>query len=284
MSEIKGLYAKMAAIMAGIGSVDKDAKMNAGQLQYHYVTDVQVYHLVRKLLIEHRVALIASMVDVQQDRYMVGEDKYGNPKDKYHTRAKFEFTLVDSDTGESATGTWYAESEDSGDKGINKCSTAALKYWLLKTFIIPTGDDPDDVPSGQFNAPAPKPAQKPAQNAQSEPPASKPASALDEHFGPRPPLWQPDGDDSLLDAGTWAKLSAWMVTNMANIKANEHAANALWVSIGEHIDDLLDDEKAQAAMRVVVEEKSFARLFKAKLTVADVYEAIQSHYASKPAA
>lgn len=149
-----GLYAKMAAIMGQIDKVEKDAKMNAGALNYKYVTDVQVYHTVRKLMVEYGIALFASMIEAQQERIITGEDKYGNPKDKYHTLAKFQFVLVDSETGDTMTCVWHGEADDSGDKGVNKSSTAALKYWLLKTFIIPTGDDPDGVPSGQ---PAPNP-------------------------------------------------------------------------------------------------------------------------------
>jgi len=142
-----GLYAKMAAIMGAIDKVDKDKEMQSGP-RYKYVTDVQVYHTVRKLLIEHSIALFASMTDVEQTRIVTSVDDKGNERDKFHTRARFEFVLVDSESGEQMTCTWYGESQDVGDKGVNKCATAALKYWLLKTFIIPTGDDPDDTASG----------------------------------------------------------------------------------------------------------------------------------------
>lgn len=137
------LYVKMAQIMGQIRQLDKDARMDAGTFSYKFVSDASVYHTVRQLMVEHGIALFASMTAVEQERFVTGTDKYGNEKDKWHTRARFEFTLVDSESGETNTCTWFAESEDSADKGVNKCATAALKYWLLKTFIIPTGDDPD---------------------------------------------------------------------------------------------------------------------------------------------
>lgn len=138
-----GLNLKMAQIMGQIGQLDKDANMDAGSFSYKYVSDVSVYHTVRKLLVDYQIAVFASMTDIWQDRFVVGSDRYGNEKDKWHTRARFEFMLVDAESGENHTCTWFAESEDSADKGVNKCATAALKYWLLKTFVIPTGDDPD---------------------------------------------------------------------------------------------------------------------------------------------
>ena len=149
-----GLYAKMSTIMGQVSQIDKDSQMKGGQLNYKFVSDAAVFHKMRGLLVEHSIALFASMTAVEQDRIVVGEDKFGNAKDKFHTRARFEFTLVDSETGESHMSTWYAESEDSVDKGVNKCATAALKNWLLKTFIIPTGDDPD-APNGAELQPPP---------------------------------------------------------------------------------------------------------------------------------
>jgi hypothetical protein len=57
------------------------------------------------------------------------------------------------------------EGQDAGDKAVYKAMTGALKYCLLKTFLIPTGDDPerDETPA---KPPAPK----------SAPPTPKPAA------------------------------------------------------------------------------------------------------------
>jgi hypothetical protein len=137
------LYVKMARIMAEIGTIGKTGELKGGGLNYKYVKDSDVYNTVRELLARENIALFASMTHVQQNRIVTGKDKYDNDKDKYHTLAEFSYVLVDSESGETMTCTWFAESDDSNDKGVNKAATAALKYWLLKTFIIPTGDDPD---------------------------------------------------------------------------------------------------------------------------------------------
>ena len=50
---------------------------------------------------------------------------------------------------------------DTGDKASYKAMTGAMKYALRQTFVIETGDDPDDTPSDvQERAPKDKPAPK----------------------------------------------------------------------------------------------------------------------------
>lgn len=297
MSDIVGLYAKMATIMGELERLTKDGKSD--QLRYKFVRDADVFDTVREQLARYNIAFFPAVTGYDQTPITSKNGAAG-----YHTVISLEFTFVCGDTGETFKSLWAGESDSYDDKGISKAITLAQKTFLLKTFVLSTGDPNDDPDSRNEEAahrgarpqPTPKPTTKPApQNAPRATPAPKPfpadeppasASELDEFLGPRksPTVWNPADDAGTFDAGAWAKLNAYMCQNMPHIKASEHAANALWVAIREHIDDLLDDEKAQAAMRVVVEEKSFARLFKAKLTVADVYEAIQSHYASKPAA
>lgn len=283
-----GLYAKMAAIMAQIDKVDKDAQMHAGALNYKYVTDTQVYHMVRKLMVEHGIALFASMVEARQERFITGEDKYGNPKDKYHTLAKFEFVLVDSETGDSMTCVWHGEADDSGDKGVNKSSTTALKYWLLKTFIIPTGDDPDDVPSGQRTAPA-RPAPNPRRIPETPPapPAAPEPSELDAHLGPRkprkgakpepahtdelPPAAQDDAtlwraSTAPLTQATWAEFQPWIAHNYPQVEGVNHAGGAVMKALRE-------------VGKVPPGDKPDWGAVFGKVTPGEVLDALDAHYA-----
>jgi hypothetical protein len=175
------LYAKMAQIMAEIPFLPKDGTNE--HFKYPFVTDATVYNEVRRLLAEKGIALFASMTGVEQQRFVKKVEKDGTERAEWHTLVHFEFILVDSETGETKSSTWSAESLDSQDKGINKCATAALKYWLLKTFIIPTGDDPDaEVPATPAKpkktaAPAaPRPNGKPAPAPAAPAPAPTPAT------------------------------------------------------------------------------------------------------------
>jgi len=134
------LYAKMARVMAATSYIEKDGKNT--HFGYKFATDAAVYNAVRQQLAEQNLAVFASMVDVVQTA-----TAKESGKTTWHTLAKFVFTIADGDSGETFACDWQAEADDQQDKGVNKCATAALKYWLLKTFVIPTGDDPDvDTP------------------------------------------------------------------------------------------------------------------------------------------
>lgn len=55
-----------------------------------------------------------------------------------------DYSWVDVETGETADGRWAGVGWDkSGDKAIYKAFSGALKYLVLDTFMIPTGDDPE---------------------------------------------------------------------------------------------------------------------------------------------
>lgn len=43
----------------------------------------------------------------------------------------------------------FGEGIDTGDKAFNKAMTGAMKYALRQSFMIETGNDPDDTPSSQ---------------------------------------------------------------------------------------------------------------------------------------
>jgi hypothetical protein len=60
------------------------------------------------------------------------------------TTIKALFTITDSDTGEQVSGHGLGQGDDPGDKGANKAISGALKYWLLKEFIVGGEDSEAD--------------------------------------------------------------------------------------------------------------------------------------------
>lgn len=152
------LYAKMATIMGSIERLPKD-KYNKFQ-NYYYTGESAIADTLRKELAGQNIAFFVNLVDVIQ-----------TPKDKgFHTVATFEFTFACGDTGASITRRWIGEADDSLDKGINKASTLAMKFFLLRTFIMSTGDEADDPDSGN-----PPPPQKPKPAAAAPRPGTTPA-------------------------------------------------------------------------------------------------------------
>lgn len=134
--KVNGLYAKISRIMGKLERLPKTGTND--HFKYAFVTDADVADAVRRELANEGIAFFASMIDAVQ------EGK--------HTRAEFEFTFVCSDTGETKACKWFGEANDGQDKGLSKAATSAEKYFLLKTFMLSTGDKADD-PDSEAGAP-----------------------------------------------------------------------------------------------------------------------------------
>lgn len=127
------LYKKIAAVM---GASDRVPKRGRNKFHnYDYATEADLVESLRGLLAEQGLAFLVSVVS--QER-IPSEMKAGD-----FTRVELEFTLACADTGESVSCRMWGEGQDPGDKGLYKAYTGAVKYFLMKTFLIPTGDDPE---------------------------------------------------------------------------------------------------------------------------------------------
>lgn len=137
------LAQKLAVIMGEVGGLPKEGR-NTSQ-NYNFVTADAVMTALRERFSEHGIAFFTSMTDVWQDTIEKTKTYDGKTTTQVytHTRARFEFTFIDSEDGTTYTCVWFGESDDYGDKGVNKCATAAVKYFLLKMFLIHTADQSD---------------------------------------------------------------------------------------------------------------------------------------------
>ena len=54
------------------------------------------------------------------------------------------YTFMDADTAEEISVKVAGEGLDPGDKAPYKAMTGALKYALLQSFLLATGDDPEE--------------------------------------------------------------------------------------------------------------------------------------------
>lgn len=130
--EQAALFAKIARVASHIGTLEKGGENT--HFKYKFVEDGLVSETVRVLLAAENVAFFASMDDI-------------NFPAPGHVVCSFTYTFADGDTGAVWSSRWFGEAKDNQDKAINKAATASLKYFLLKTFMIPTGkktDDPDN--------------------------------------------------------------------------------------------------------------------------------------------
>lgn len=133
MSEIESvvdkstLYRKMSAVMGRLKRLPKNG-YNAFH-KYNYVLDADVMEAVREAMSAEGLCFFVDMGEIKVD---------GNK-----TTIRFRVEFACSETGATHMVDWIGEALDKQDKGINKAATAAIKYCLLKTFLISTGDTDD---------------------------------------------------------------------------------------------------------------------------------------------
>jgi len=129
------LFAKMVRVM----ELTDQRIPKRGRNDYHkydYAEASDVADVIRSALVEAGLAFYMGLNSVNYEKGI--------------TSAIFNMTLGDAETGESITVPWPAQAQDTQDKGPNKAGTAAQKYFLLRTFVVATGDepDPDGSPAG----------------------------------------------------------------------------------------------------------------------------------------
>lgn len=175
----KSLVAKLAEVMAAVERVPK-----RGRNDYHgydYATEADIAATIRKELANRNVMLLPGADDMA--RVPVGD------KGSVLTTLKMSFTFLDGDTGEQLTRPWYGAGTDKEDKGLYKAMTGGEKYFLLKTFLMPTGDDPERDEKGSQEAagarrgrstPGPRPGLPAAQIGDPDRPAGDPEAHREE--------------------------------------------------------------------------------------------------------
>jgi len=159
------LYAKMAQVLAGITRIPKLGYNE--NFNYAFATESDIVDAVRGLMAEAGLCFFVSMEDTVST---AAKTSRGN--DTTHTIVVLQISICDGDTGVCWISSWRGEAQDNQDKGIPKATTSAVKYFLLKTFLISTGNPADDPDSDWGTDPAPRRAPRPAQPRKS-PPAQK---------------------------------------------------------------------------------------------------------------
>lgn len=154
------LYQKINKIMSEIEYLKKDDKVitntktNTG---YNAVSEEKVTSEIRKGLVKYGIVIIPiEQEHTREDEIL--KDQYGNDKANRISTVNVKYKITNIEDPEDyiiavSSGTGV----DTQDKGVGKAMTYAYKYMLLRTFAIPTGDDPDkissDLYSEQFKSP-----------------------------------------------------------------------------------------------------------------------------------
>lgn len=124
----------MLKVMSGVSFVQK-----AGKNEFHgykYATEGDALAALRPHLIANELVILSDVIE------HTSPDEFGN------TTVKVQYRIIHS-SGEELVCHFVGCGNDRsskgaiGDKGIYKALTGANKYFLLKTFQLETGDDPE---------------------------------------------------------------------------------------------------------------------------------------------
>ena len=120
-----GLYTKLVAVMASLEGMTPQGSNR--HFSYDYWETNQVTGVFRPLFVKHGLSFMSDVVDF---------DIRSRGEKSLLTSLKVLFTITDIETGETISGHGFGQGDDTGDKGANKAFAGALKYWLLKTFLV----------------------------------------------------------------------------------------------------------------------------------------------------
>lgn len=124
------VHEQLAKVMAEVGAVGK-SKRNAQQgYQFRGIDDVVAH--VQEVMAKHGVIVVPRVIE--REREMVATKSGGSMAS---VRLLVQHTFFAAD-GSSVVADTLGEAMDSGDKASNKAMSAALKYALTETLLIPT--------------------------------------------------------------------------------------------------------------------------------------------------
>jgi len=140
------LRQKLAEVRRRIGYIQK--RGHNERFNYSYVTAADIAGSVGDILSELGVVVIPSLENITY------ESTASRGETTRLARVVMAYTFSDVDSGEEIVAKVAGQGLDTGDKAPYKAMTGALKYALLQSFLLATGDDPEDERvDARFTAP-----------------------------------------------------------------------------------------------------------------------------------
>lgn len=142
------MYQKISQVMQDIQYLQKDDKVSTGASgSYKAMSEEKVTQVVRESLIANGLVILPVAQSHNREEL---RDKEGVLKG-YLSIVDTQYKIVDISTGQFEILASGGTGADSQDKGIGKAMTYSYKYLLLRTFAIPTGEDPDKISSATLD-------------------------------------------------------------------------------------------------------------------------------------
>jgi len=148
----KNIYARLAQINGLIGLIRK-----TGVNQFHkytYAKESDLVEEIRPMLAEYGIWIEQGLATSDDGANIVTHERRGQWKARDNATVesltiitkKFRFVWWNPEEEQLETTEWVywmGYGDDTGDKGYYKAETGAVKYFLMKTFMVATGNDPE---------------------------------------------------------------------------------------------------------------------------------------------
>ena len=134
------LVKKLAKILGDVGKIEKKGFNN--HFSYKFVRETDLVEAVRDKLAAANI-MITSSIKKTEVVDMTKILKTGEVVNNKVGLLYVAYTFRDGESGETIEVEGIGEIEQDGGKGIYKAITGAMKYMLMKNFLIDTGDDPE---------------------------------------------------------------------------------------------------------------------------------------------
>jgi|SRR5215470_5374698 len=141
--EIKNLTSKMINVMQEVNYIQKNG-FNTFH-RYKYATEADITSAFSEAFRKHKIFMFSTVLERNCSTY-----KNKKNEEWFMVTVKIQITFVDAESGEQFTVEFYGDGTDPGDKAIYKALTGAQKYALMKTFLVSTGDDPEEEKHENF--------------------------------------------------------------------------------------------------------------------------------------
>lgn len=135
------IYEKIAAIMQDVQYLAKDDHVKFGQTSYKALSEEKVTTIMRAELMKYKLVVFP----IEQNASRSGNISHVDVKYRMVNVENPEEYIEIASAGDGA---------DTQDKGSGKAMTYAFKYMWLRTFALPTGEDPDKISSDELDAKA----------------------------------------------------------------------------------------------------------------------------------
>ena len=139
------IFEKINAVMKEIEYLTKDDNVEFANIKYKAISEEKVTTAVRNELVKQGIVILP-IEQQSENKELIRTEKSVNMLTSVHVKYRIQ-NIEDKED--------YIEVESNGsgvdtqDKGVGKAMTYAYKYMLLRTFAIPTGEDPDKISSAE---------------------------------------------------------------------------------------------------------------------------------------